>query len=119
MHTDAADVGFGGTLDVKGNPGDPGQWQDEVIWVEQSAFRSGNSRQFVWCSWELGRTREEGGNTFIEAMRRQPECRSRDKRIRGVQQAHDEGTPSLEEGARRSWAPDFVRVDTISGEQIR
>jgi hypothetical protein len=24
MHTDAADVGFGGTLDIAGNPGDPG-----------------------------------------------------------------------------------------------
>jgi hypothetical protein len=32
MHTDAADVGFGGTLDVAGNPGDPGQWQDQEIW---------------------------------------------------------------------------------------
>jgi hypothetical protein len=64
------------------------------------------------------RTREEGGNIFIEAMRRQLECRSRDKRIRGVQQAHDEGTPSLEEGASRAWAPAFVIVDTISGEQI-
>jgi hypothetical protein len=32
MHTDAADVGFGGTLDVEGNPGDPGQWQDQEIW---------------------------------------------------------------------------------------
>jgi hypothetical protein len=32
MHTDAADVGFGGTLDIAGNPGDPGQWQDQGIW---------------------------------------------------------------------------------------
>jgi hypothetical protein len=32
MHTDAADVGFGGTLDVAGNPGDSGQWQDQGIW---------------------------------------------------------------------------------------
>jgi hypothetical protein len=32
MHTDAADVGFGGTLDVEGNPGDPEQWQDQGIW---------------------------------------------------------------------------------------
>jgi hypothetical protein len=32
MHTDAADVGFGRTLDVAGNPGDPGQWQDQGIW---------------------------------------------------------------------------------------
>jgi hypothetical protein len=66
-----------------------------------------------------GRTREERGNNFIEALRRQLECRSREKRIRGVQQANDEGTPSLEESARRAWAPVFVRVNTISGEQIR
>jgi hypothetical protein len=32
MHTDAADVGLSGTLDVAGNPGDPGQWQDQGIW---------------------------------------------------------------------------------------
>jgi hypothetical protein len=32
MHTDAADVGFGRTLDVEGNPGDPGQWQGQGIW---------------------------------------------------------------------------------------
>jgi hypothetical protein len=31
-HTDAADVGFGGTLDVAGNPGDPEQWQNQGIW---------------------------------------------------------------------------------------
>jgi hypothetical protein len=32
MHTDAADVGIGGTLALKGNPGDPGTWQDQGIW---------------------------------------------------------------------------------------
>jgi hypothetical protein len=31
-HTDAANVAFDGTLDVSGNPGDPGQWQDQGIW---------------------------------------------------------------------------------------
>jgi hypothetical protein len=43
-----------------------------------------------------GRTREERGNSFIEALRRQFEYFSGDKRICGVQQAHDEGTLSLE-----------------------
>jgi hypothetical protein len=32
MHTDAADMGFGGTLDIAGKIGDPGQWQDQEIW---------------------------------------------------------------------------------------
>jgi hypothetical protein len=32
MHTGAADVGFGGTLDIMGNPGDSGHWQDQGIW---------------------------------------------------------------------------------------
>jgi hypothetical protein len=32
MHTDTEDVGFGGTLDVERNPGDPRQWQDQRIW---------------------------------------------------------------------------------------
>jgi hypothetical protein len=32
MHTDAADMGFGATLDMAGNPWDPGQWQDQGIW---------------------------------------------------------------------------------------
>jgi hypothetical protein len=36
------------------------------------------------------RTREEGMDIFMEALRRQLEYRARDKRIRGVQQAHDE-----------------------------
>jgi hypothetical protein len=45
-----------------------------------------------------GRTSEEGSNIFIEALRRQLECRACDKRIRGVQQVHDERTLSLEEG---------------------
>jgi hypothetical protein len=31
MHTDAADVGFGGTLALNGNPSDPGTWQDQGI----------------------------------------------------------------------------------------
>jgi hypothetical protein len=65
------------------------------------------------------RMREERGNNFIEALRRQLECRSRDKRIRGVQQAHDERTPSLEEGARRAWALVFVRMDSVRGDEIR
>jgi hypothetical protein len=58
MHTEAADVGFGRTLDVAGNPGDPGQWQYQGTWEWKDRsvlFRSENSRQFVWCSgghWE-------------------------------------------------------------------
>jgi hypothetical protein len=32
MHTDAADVGFGGTLALKGNLGDLRTWQDQGIW---------------------------------------------------------------------------------------
>jgi hypothetical protein len=30
-NTDAADVGYGGTLDVNGSPGDPGKWSDQGI----------------------------------------------------------------------------------------
>jgi hypothetical protein len=32
MHTDAADVDFGGTLEVERNTVDPEQWQDQGIW---------------------------------------------------------------------------------------
>jgi hypothetical protein len=35
MHTDAAEVGYGGTLDVNGSPGDPGKWSDQGIWIWQ------------------------------------------------------------------------------------
>jgi hypothetical protein len=35
MHTDAANVGYGGTLHVNGSPGDPGQWSDQGIWTWQ------------------------------------------------------------------------------------
>jgi hypothetical protein len=56
---------------------------------------------------------------FIEAVRRQLECCVRDKRIRGVQQAHHEGTPSLEEGARRACVTGFFRVDTICYALLR
>jgi hypothetical protein len=66
-----------------------------------------------------GRTSKERKNIFIEALRRQIECRACDKRIRGIQPAHGERTLSLEEGARRAWAPAFVRVDTIRCKQIR
>jgi hypothetical protein len=65
-----------------------------------------------------GRTREEEGNIFMEALRRQLECRARDKRICGVQHDHDERFPSLEEKNRQAWAPVFIRVDTISYKQI-
>jgi hypothetical protein len=58
-------------------------------------------------------------NIFIEALRRQLECRACDKRIRDVHPAHDERTASLEEGSRRAWAPAFVRVDTIRFKKNR
>jgi hypothetical protein len=32
MRIDAADVGFGETLEFEGSPGDPGQWQKQGIW---------------------------------------------------------------------------------------
>jgi hypothetical protein len=35
MPTDAADVGYGGTLDFNGSPGDPGKWSDRGIWTWQ------------------------------------------------------------------------------------
>jgi hypothetical protein len=66
-----------------------------------------------------GKTSEEERNIYIEALRRQLECRACDKRILGVHPSHDEGISSLEEGARRVWAPAFVRVDTIRCKQIR
>jgi hypothetical protein len=37
MHTDAAGVGFGGTLAFNGNPGDPGTWQDQGFWQWRNA----------------------------------------------------------------------------------
>jgi hypothetical protein len=83
MDTDAADVGFGGTLDVAGNPGDPGQWQNQGIWEMKGQSRGhfGQGTQGNSCSAHsnAGRTREEGRNIFIEALRRQLECRARDK----------------------------------------
>jgi hypothetical protein len=62
---------------------------------------------------------EEGMNIFTEALRRQFECSACDKRIRGVQPAYDERNQSLEEGARRTWAPGVVRLDTICCKQLR
>jgi hypothetical protein len=121
MHTGAADVRFGGTLDDADNPKDPsgrtkgyGKWKDRA---ECISIREINSILMVLMR-TLGE-REEGGNIIIEALRRQIECRARDKRIRGVQQAHDEETLSLGEGARRAWAPVFGRVDTIRCKKIR
>jgi hypothetical protein len=32
IHTNATDVGVGGTLAFICHPGDPGTWQDQVIW---------------------------------------------------------------------------------------
>jgi hypothetical protein len=32
MHTDAADVGYGGTLDSSGEPGEDGVWHEQGIW---------------------------------------------------------------------------------------
>jgi hypothetical protein len=32
MHTDAADVGYGGTLGITGNPGDAGLWESQGVW---------------------------------------------------------------------------------------
>jgi hypothetical protein len=55
MFTNAADVGFGGMLDVAGNQEtlDSGRTKGYGNGrTEQSAFRSRNSRRFVGCSWE-------------------------------------------------------------------
>jgi hypothetical protein len=82
-------------------------------------FGQGTQGDSYGAHGNTGRTSEEGRNIFTEALRRQLECRARDKRIRGIQPAHDERTPLLEEGARRAWAPAFFRVDTIRCEQIR
>ena len=32
MHSDAAEVGYGGTLSPNGQPGDPGLWEAQAIW---------------------------------------------------------------------------------------
>jgi hypothetical protein len=49
---------------------------------EQSAFRSGNSRNSYGAHGNAGRTSEEGRNIFIEALRREFECRACEKPIR-------------------------------------
>jgi hypothetical protein len=54
-NTDAADVGFGGTLDIAGNPGDPGQLQDQGVWEWKDTAECISVRKLkaiVWCSWE-------------------------------------------------------------------
>lgn len=33
LHTDAAEVGYGGTLARAGNPGDPGEWEAQQVWT--------------------------------------------------------------------------------------
>ena len=33
LHTDAAEVGYGGTLARTGNPGDPGEWEAQQVWT--------------------------------------------------------------------------------------
>jgi hypothetical protein len=124
MHTDAADVGFGGKLDVAGNPGDRGQWQDQGIWewkdrAECISVRELKVIRMVLMGTLGERVKKDGRIIFIESLRRQLECRACDKRIRGAQPVHDERTTSLEEGARRTWAPAFVRMDTIRCKQIR
>jgi hypothetical protein len=55
MHTDAADVGFGGTLESRAtqetlDSGRTKEYGNER--TDQTAFRSRNSRRFVWWSWE-------------------------------------------------------------------
>jgi hypothetical protein len=105
--------GTQGTLDSGSTKGHGNGRIDQFYFGQRT---QGNS---YGAQGDTGRTREEGWNIFIEALRRQLECRSCDKRILSVQKAHDEGTPSLEEGTRQAWAPAIVRVGTISGEQIR
>jgi hypothetical protein len=80
-------------------------------------FGQGTQGNSYGAHWNAGRTSEEGRNIFIEALRRQLECRACDKRIRGVQQAHDERITLLEKGARRTWAPIFGGVDTIHSKK--
>jgi hypothetical protein len=105
MTTDAADMGFGGTLDIAGNTRDPGQWQDQGIWEWKNRAECILVRElkaiFMVLMGTLGERVKKEGTTLLRLCR-QLECRARDNRIRGLQQAHDEETPSLEESARRA-----------------
>jgi hypothetical protein len=45
MHTDAADVGYGGTLDREGQPGDQGAWESQGVWGWKDRAQSINVRE--------------------------------------------------------------------------
>lgn len=45
MHTDAADVGYGGTLGFRTEPGDPGLWESQGIWGWQDRAESISYRE--------------------------------------------------------------------------
>jgi hypothetical protein len=57
--------------------------------MTEQSISQGTQGNLSGAHGNAGRTREERNNPFLEALRRQIECRAREKRIRGVQQAHD------------------------------
>jgi hypothetical protein len=65
LHTDAADVGYGGTLDTDGEPGQDGQWQEQGIWSWRDRAESISVRELravrVLLQGSIGeRSRAEG-----------------------------------------------------------
>jgi hypothetical protein len=65
IRTDAADVGFGWSLVVAGNPGDPGQWQDQGIWeweerAERISVRELKPIRMVLMGTLVERVKKEG-----------------------------------------------------------
>jgi hypothetical protein len=78
------------------------RWTPNLIAPNQRNNEYRCSGSGLW--WDAGRCGQLRGpcTISIEALRRQFECRACDKRIRSVQQAHDERTPWLEEGVRRA-----------------
>jgi hypothetical protein len=59
MQTDAVDVVFSGTLEFSGNPGDPGEWQDQGIWQWKHREKFLTVRELKAIRMVLMRTRGE------------------------------------------------------------
>jgi hypothetical protein len=86
MRTDAADVGFGETLDVDGKPGDPGQWQDQLIWEWRVGEECISVRKLKAIRTVLMGTLGERVKKKVVSLLRLcvDNCRACDKRIRDV-----------------------------------
>jgi hypothetical protein len=114
MHTDAADVGYCGTLGITGNPGDAGLWESQGAWGWKDRAKCISECELravpLLLQGRLGQKTRQAGNDHDQDVRRQHRSCCGDQRFCVIFARNHAGVAQVKTSSRPRGSANCNRV---------